>query len=177
MKNTFISVSVLMTVALWSFANAKDAEQTNPFAKFFGEWTLKNDQWRPDADGSIIKIPNHHTDCAPSNTNNSVFCVVETPSLRGHIMWSFNADSKVVHHLSNFGQARNGVGVGRFDKEGGLYLQVHFQGEPEGSHRQYRYRWVSDNEYILESTQFKKEQPTGSFYGGTFVRITGGKES
>ena len=42
-------------------AFAEPAE--NPFHRFFGEWTLKNDDWKQNwGDGDeAVKIPNHYT--------------------------------------------------------------------------------------------------------------------
>ena len=53
-----------------------------------------------------------------------------------------------------------------------LRLKVSFEGEPPGTYRIYDYKWVSDNEYLLSSVQYDKNNfPTGLFYGGTFIRI------
>jgi hypothetical protein len=43
----------------------------NPFARFIGEWTLKDDAWSQNWDGATenIKIPNHHTTCRAINTD------------------------------------------------------------------------------------------------------------
>ncbi len=150
-------------------------KKSNAFSTFFGNWTLKNDDWVQDAQGTKVKIANHHTNCRAINTNNSILCVVETPDLAGHILWSLDTETGVVHHLSSFGAARNGVGLGQFDDQGNLALRITFQGEPEGTHRKYLYKWNSDSEYTLTSTQYRGDQPTNNFYGGTFVRLNGGQ--
>ena len=46
-------------------SNGRNQPETkqNPFEKFIGEWTLKNDDWTHNwGNGTeTIKIPNHHT--------------------------------------------------------------------------------------------------------------------
>ena len=147
---------------------------SNPFSAFFGEWTLKDDKWQHVFDGSTLQtlnISNHYTRCDRINTERSVLCVVNAGELKGHIMWSYDSDKKRVHHLSHFGTARNGVGVGSLDAQANLRLNVTFQDEP-GTYRIYRYTWVSKNEYTMMSRQFASDgTPTGNWYGGTFVRI------
>jgi hypothetical protein len=147
----------------------------NPFAPFFGEWTLKQDKFQQVWDGKTVEnlvIPGHYTKCAPINTDRSVLCVVDAGDLKGHIFWSYDGDQKQVHHLSHFGTARNGVGVGTLNEKGDLRSKVSFQGEPEGSYRIYEYTWVSRDEYTMMSRQFTREdKPTGNWYGGTFVRL------
>lgn len=147
----------------------------NPFAPFFGDWTLKQDRFQQVWDGKTVEtlsIPNHHTHCAPINTHRSVLCVVDAGDLKGHILWTYDANKKNVHHLSHFGTARNGVGVGSLNEKGDLRSRVSFADEPEGSYRIYEYTWVSKDEYTMMSRQFTSDgKPTGNWYGGTFVRV------
>ena len=145
----------------------------NPFAKFIGEWTLKNDTWVQNWGGETetIKIPNHHTRCVQINTDNSLLSIIDGPEPNGHIFWSYNPNTKKVGHLSSFGSIRAGTGEGEFYGEGNLRLKVSFEGEALGTYRIYTYEWVSPNEYKLHSTQYDENHfPTGLFYGGTFVR-------
>src|SRR5688572_1188473 len=103
-----------------SSANAApEGRPANPFARFFGEWTLKDDAWSHNWGGASenIKIPNHHTVCRPINTDNSVLCEVDTPP-KGHILWAFNPVKKEVQHLSSFGELRIGVGQGSLNDKG-----------------------------------------------------------
>ena len=176
MKSMARCVALLLAVAVP--AQAQDATPDrpgNPFARFFGEWTLKGDRFQQVWDGKTVEtltIPRHHTKCAEVNTDRSVLCVVTSPDLVGHILWSYDSDRKQVHHLSHFGPARNGVGSGSVDERSNLRLTVRFQGEPEGSYRIYEYEWVSDDEYSMMSRQFDRDnKPTGNWYGGSFVRI------
>ena len=152
-----------------------DPAQANPFARFFGEWTLKDDRFQQVWDGKTVEtltIPNHHTRCAPVNTARSVLCVVTTPDLAGHILWTYDDARSQVHHLSHFGTARNGSGSGSFSDRGDLRTRIRFSDEPEGSYRVYEYRWVSDDEYTMLSRQYDRDgKPTGNWYGGSFVRI------
>ncbi len=147
----------------------------NPFARFVGEWTLKDDRFQQVWDGKTVEtltIRNHHTRCAPVNTPRSILCVVTTPDLKGHILWAYDAGGKRVHHLSHFGTARTGVGTGSLNDGADLRLQIHFSDEPEGSYRIYEYKWVSVDEYSMLSRQFDRDgKPTGNWYGGTFVRL------
>ena len=150
-----------------------DLEQANPFKKFFGEWTLKGDNWSHNWGNGTenIKIPGHYTLSKPINTINSVLSVIDTEP-KGHILWSYNPVKKEVRHLSSFGTSRIGVGKGTIDENGNLTLKVSFEGETEGSYRIYNYKWISDNEYELKSVQYNdKNEPTGLFYSGNFVRI------
>jgi len=147
----------------------------NPFARFFGEWTLKDDRFQQVWDGKTVetlRIPNHHTRCAPVNTARSVLCVVTTPDLAGHILWTYDDAHKAVHHLSHFGTARNGIGAGTLSERADLETKIHFTDEPEGSYRIYEYKWLSDDEYSMLSRQFDRDgKPTGNWYGGSFVRL------
>lgn len=156
-----------------SFANTPVAKQANPFAKFFGEWTLKNDAWSHNwGNGDEnIKIPNHHTLSKGINTENSVLSIVDTPP-KGHILWTYNPVKKEVHHLSSFGELRIGVGQGTVNENGDLRLKVSFEGEAPGTYRIYTYQWITEDEYELKSIQYDdKDKATGLFYGGRFIRI------
>lgn len=167
MQNKLIILSLLFTLN----AVAKDA---NTFNKFAGVWILKQDLFEQVWDGKTVeklKIPNHNTKCEPINTQQSIFCIVEAGSLQGHIFWTYDTSKKQVYHLSHFGESRNGVGKGSLDSSGNLTTRVSFQGEPEGSYRVYQYSWVSKDEYTMLSTQFDLNgEPTGNWYGGTFIR-------
>jgi hypothetical protein len=146
----------------------------NPFQKFIGEWTLKNDDWEQGYGKDIehVKIPNHHTRCVEVNTDNSLLWVIEAPSSKGHIFWSYNHDKKEVQWSSSFYSYRSGVGNGSLNANGDVTFKVSFEGEPEGTYRLYTYKWISDQEYELKSIQYnEKGEPTGGFYGGTFVKI------
>jgi hypothetical protein len=150
------------------------ANELNTFSMFAGKWTLKADNFEQVWDGKTIekiKIPNHNTKCDFINTKQSILCVVDAGSLKGHIFWTYDTHKNQVHHLSHFGEARNGVGVGVIGEFGNLTSRVSFQGEPEGSYRIYKYIWVNKNEYSMKSTQFNLDgTPTGNWYGGVFVR-------
>lgn len=163
--------AMLATVA----SGSTPAEQGNPFAPFFGEWTLKEDKFQQVWDGKTLEnlvIPNHHTRCAPINTNRSVMCVVDAGDLKGHIFWTYDTAQQRVHHLSHFGTARNGVGAGTLNEKGDLHSRVSFADEPEGRYRLYEYVWVSKDEYTMMSRQYSSDgKPTGNWYGGTFVRL------
>ena len=149
-------------------------EAENPFAKFIGEWTLKNDDWSQNWGGETenIKIPKHHTISAGINTKNSLISIIDGPDPNGQIFWSYNPNTKEVHHLSSFGDIRAGQGKGTIDANGNIALKLVFEGEPEGTYRKYNYTWLNNNEYELKSVQFDaNDNPTGLFYGGSFVRI------
>ena len=149
----------------------------NPFKKFIGEWTLKNDNWSQGygKDSEHIKIPNHHTLCREVNTDNSLLWVVDAPSAKGHILWAYNHAKKEVEWVSSFYSYRSGVGKGSVNSNGDVSVKVSFEGE-EGTYNVYTYTWISDSEYELKSIQYNdKDEPTGGFYGGTFVRIGSGK--
>jgi len=145
---------------------------TNPFSRFLGEWTLKDDAWSQNWGGvdEHIKIPNHHTLCRAINTDNSVLCVVGTPPA-GHILWAYNPVKKIVHHLSSFGELRIGTGQGSLSDRGDLRLKLSFEGEASGTYRIYDYVWVNADEYVMRSVQYDASgKATGLYYGGTFVR-------
>ncbi len=156
-----------------SSANAApEGRPANPFSKFFGEWTLKDDAWSHNWGGASenIKIPNHHTLCRPINTDNTVLCIVDTPPA-GHILWAFNPVKKEVHHLSSFGELRIGTGQGSLNDKGDLRLKVSFEGEAPGTYRIYDYVWIDANEYDMRSIQYDANgKQTGLFYGGRFIR-------
>ena len=146
----------------------------NPFKKFIGEWTLKDDNWSQNWGNGTenIKIQNHHTTCKELNTKNSLLAVIDGTPPYGHIFWSYNPVKKEVDHLSSFGTTRAGVGKGKVNESGDVSLKISFADEAPGTYRLYTYRWISDNEYELKSVQYNdKDEPTGFFNGGTFVRI------
>ena len=148
--------------------------QKNPFRKFVGEWTLKNDQWTHNWGGETetISIPKHHTVSAALNTDNSLLSILDGPQPNGHIFWSYNPNTKEVHHLSSFGEIRAGSGKGTVSETGDLELKLVFEGEPKDTYRIYHYRWIDENEYHMKSVQYNQSgAPTGLFYEGTFVRI------
>lgn len=153
-------------------------QSKNQFRKFIGEWTLKDDNWSQNWGNGTenIKIPNHHTVCRQLNTDNSLLAVIDGTPPYGHIFWSYNPVKKEVDHLSSFGTTRAGVGKGTVNGNGDVALKISFADEPEGTYRQYTYRWISEDEYELKSIQYNsKGEPTGFFYGGNFVRVKSNK--
>ncbi len=151
-----------------------DNKTKNPFGKFFGEWTLKGDNWTHNwGNGTeTIKIPKHHTVSKAINTDNSLLSIIDGPEPNGHIFWSYNPNTKEVFHLSSFGTIRAGNGKGTMNENGDVTLKLFFEGEPKGTHRIYNYKWINDDEYHMKSVQFNQnDEPTGLFYEGVFVRI------
>ncbi|MFD2585653.1 hypothetical protein ACFSQJ_01850 [Croceitalea marina] len=145
----------------------------NPFQKFIGEWTLKNDKWTQNWGDKteIITIPNHHTISTQINTSNSILSIIDGPEPNGHIFWSYNPVTKKVSHLSSFGAVRAGIGEGSVSKNGDVTLKITFEGEPQNTYRIYEYKWMSKDMYFMKSVQYNSEnEPTGLFYQGTFVR-------
>lgn len=178
------SIAALLLVLLsWAIVtpvvSAQEREKTpeasNPFAAFFGEWTLKDDKFSQVWDGHTVEtvtIPGHHTECKAVNTAQSVMCVVDAGGLKGHIFWAFDQKSGQVQHLSHFGDRRLGLGTGEISADGDLRLKLHFTDEPDGTYRVYEYTWVSASEYRMMSRQFdSKGEVTGNWYGGTFIRL------
>lgn len=150
------------------------ARPGNPFRKFIGEWTLKEDNWSQGYGKDIehLKIPNHHTVCKEVNTDNSLLWVVDSPSSKGHIFWTYNHDKKEVRWLSSFYSFRSGVGQGSVNANGDVTFKVSFEGEPAGTYGLYVYKWISPDEYEMTSIQYNdKGERTGGFYGGTFIRV------
>ncbi|WP_350285848.1 hypothetical protein [uncultured Croceitalea sp.] len=147
----------------------------NVFKKFIGEWTLKNDTWyaanTPKAIDTLY-LPNHRTICKELNTKRSLLWVVDATSAKGHGLWTYNQATQSVVMQSSFYENRIGLGSGSIDENGNVTLTMVFEGsEPEGTYRKYSYDWVDENTYILTSYQYDSaNKPTGSFYGGTFVR-------
>ncbi|HEY5824987.1 MAG TPA: hypothetical protein VIT44_11505 [Cyclobacteriaceae bacterium] len=149
-------------------------EAKNPFKKFVGEWTLKDDNWSQNWGNGMehIKIANHHTTYKELNTSNSILSIIDGVPPNGHIFWTYNPVKNEVHHLSSFETSRIGVGDGKVNENGDVTLKVSFEGEPAGTYRLYTYKWISTDEYELKSVQYdSKDQPTGGFYGGSFIRI------
>jgi hypothetical protein len=176
---SFLLLTILCST---SYAQEKTASSTltpeqkhkKPFHKFIGEWTLKDDNWSQNWGNGTenIKIPNHHTVCTELNTDNSLLAVIDGTPPYGHIFWSYNPVKQEVDHLSSFGTTRAGVGKGTINENGDVSLKISFADEAQGTYRLYTYRWISENEYELKSIQYNgKNEPTGFFYGGTFVRI------
>lgn len=153
----------------------KQAEtQKNPFIKFIGEWTLKNDDWTHNwgGDTETIKIPNHHTINQEINTNHSLLSIIDGPEPNGHIFWTYNPNTKEVHHLSSFGSIRIGKGSGTINDNGDVTLKLQFEGEQEGTYRIYNYKWINNDEYHMTSVQYNgNNETTGLFYEGFFIRI------
>lgn len=170
---------VIVLIVILPFLNGnaqKDntLQSRNPFKKFIGEWTLRNDDWSQNWGNGreSIKIPGHHTICKALNTENSLLAVIDGTPPYGHIFWTYNPVTKEVEHLSSFGESRTGVGKGTVNENGNVTLKISFEGEPVGTYRLYTYKWVNANEYDLMSVQYDaKDKPTGNFYGGTFIRI------
>lgn len=184
MKNYIILLLVHLCIG-WSAAqttsityetNGRNTSEVsnNPFSKFIGEWTLKNDDWTHNWGGETetIKIPGHHTVSTGINTDNSLLSIIDGPEPNGHIFWSYNPNTKEVFHLSSFGAIRAGHGKGTINENGDVQLRLVFEGEPKGTYRIYHYRWINHNEYHMKSVQYNEnDQETGWFYEGSFIRI------
>ncbi|NNU14969.1 hypothetical protein HK107_01355 [Parvularcula sp. ZS-1/3] len=176
-KLAIIAATLLSACASMPAAtNAVPAEgTTNPFARFIGEWTLKDDRFQQVWDGETVEtftVKNHYTDCQPVNTAKSILCVVDAGALEGHIFWAYDDARQELHHLSHFGETRLGTGTGKISPEGDLRNRIAFRDEPQGTYRIYEYKWVGPDEYTMLSTQYSADgTPTGNWYGGTFVRL------
>lgn len=169
-------IAFLLVAAMGQQLHAQENAK-NPFKKFVGEWTLKGDNWTQNWGSGMeqIKILNHHTVCQNLNTDNSLLAVIDGAPPHGHIFWTYNPVAKTVHHLSSFGEIRIGVGEGTVNENGDVTLKVSFEGEAPGTYRIYTYKWVTVDEYELRSTQYdQQDEPTGFFYGGSFIRIKKG---
>ncbi len=148
----------------------------NPFRRFIGEWTLKEDSWTQNwgYGDETIEIPKHHTISSQVNTENSILSIVDGPEPNGHIFWTYNPNTKEVSHLSSFGDIRIGKGGGQVNDKGDVTLKLSFEGETKGTYRRYAYTWLNQDEYHMKSTQYSHDDKvTGLFYEGTFTRIIG----
>ena len=78
------------TITFDSNGRTSTLEVENPFSKFIGEWTLKDDDWSQNLGGETenIKIPTHHTVSTGINTKNSLISIIDGPEPNGHIFWS-----------------------------------------------------------------------------------------
>lgn len=170
------TISFTQTTSIKYESNGRDTIDisTNPFWKFVGEWTLKNDDWSQNwgFGTETIKIPNHHTVTKNLNTNHSLISIIDGPPPNGHIFWTYNPNTKQVHHLSSFGTIRTGTGTGSINENGDVRLKLVFEGEAPDTYRIYNYKWLNADEYHMKSVQFNKDdEPTGLFYEGNFIRI------
>lgn len=96
--------------------------------------------------------------------------IIYGPEPNKHIFWSYNPNTKEIHHLSSFGTIR--AGKGTINANGDVKLKLFFEGEPEGTYRIYNYKWINDDEYHMKSVQFSDTDiETGQFYEGVFRRI------
>lgn len=172
MKTFIRYLLLIILLQLGATAGAQDAT-SNPFSKFVGEWTLKNDNWTQNWGGTTehIKIAGHHTVYRTLNTNHSILSVIDGPPPHGHIFWTYNPVTKTVHHLSSFGEVRIGTGQGTVNTNGDVSLRLSFEGEAKGTYRLYSYKWVTADEYEMHSVQYDSSgKATGLLYGGVFVR-------
>ena len=156
--------------------NGRSQEQTsqNPFQKFIGEWTLKDDNWTQNwgNETETIKIENHHTVTQDLNTTNTLLSIIDGPEPNGQIFWSYNPITKQVFHLSSFGSIRAGKGEGTVNENGDVHLKISFEGEAKGTYRIYDYKWINDNEYHMKSVQYDEDDvATGLYYEGYFIRL------
>ena len=169
----------LVSLPLSAAADISAPVKRYPFERFVGVWKLKDDRFQQVWDGETVEtlsIPMHRTNCAPINTDKSVLCVVDAVDFQGHILWAVNAETRTVSHLSHFGESRLGQGSGTIAANGDLTLNIRFTDEPPGTSRNYAYTWITDNEYLMRSIQVDENgQPTGNWYGGSFVRVEAGK--
>ncbi len=143
----------------------------NPFARFIGSWTLKNDDWKSgnQAEENVVKWYNHFSSCKQLHTVGSLLWTVDAGSLRGNILWVYNFQTKEMVQSSSYTPTVTSLGKGKVDKEGNIELKVHFDGNMD-AYRLYTYTWLSDDEYQLHARYFENDQPTGFFYQGNFVR-------
>lgn len=173
---TIATSAIAQTETIAFELNGRDPSDLseNPFERFVGEWTLKNDDWTHNWGGvtETIMIPGHHTVSSALNTNHSLLSIIDGPAPNGHILWTINPVTKVVYHQSSFGKVRVGTGMGTVNKHGDVQLKLVFEGEAKGTYRIYQYRWINEDEYHMKSVQYAEDdEPTGLFYEGTFIRV------
>ena len=169
-------IAIFLLTAGPSLVAQDNPETSAPFARFIGEWKLKDDRFQQVWDGETVEtlsIPRHRTKCARVNTEKSLLCLVNAVDFEGHILWAIEDDGTTVSHLSHFGSSRLGDGTGTLDADNNLSLVIRFSDEPDGTYRHYTYTWKSSDEYHMVSRQYDAQgNRTGNWYGGSFVRMT-----
>ena len=154
-----------------TYAHKIDTSQI-PLEKFIGKWTLKDNIFESSNNG-VYKAdvnPNRTFIAMKVNTNTSLLWNQDFDGFKVDIFWSYDIESKTVYHLSN--TVNNGLasGQGPLAENGDMDLTLIYPDACKTCTRVYSFRWKSDDEFFFRATFYQDNQPTGDFYGATFLR-------
>ncbi len=142
----------------------------NPFEKFIGEWEMKDDIFESNFGGEYKAEvnPNRSFIFKELGTQNSIVSIQDFDGFKVDIFWTYDSTKRQIHHLSMSDDIAKGTG--EFSENGDLELKLVYENGCENCYRIYSFRWKSENEFFFRGTFHKDEEPTGDFYGGTFIR-------
>ncbi len=149
-----------------------DTMPQNPLEKFKGEWVLKDNIFESSTNGeySVDVNPKRTFIALAVNSNTSILWSEDFDGAKVDIFWSYDVESQLVYHLSNTTSNSVGFGKGPINKNGDLNITLNYPDTCETCTRVYSFRWKTDNEFFFRATFYKDDQPTGDFYGATFIR-------
>ena len=170
---------ILVLIFLFSFATKTICQVTrtdtieDPLKKFVGDWVLKNELWKSSENGNYTE----------TELNNFAFkaeLIGPDNTLLWHedfgngflatILWSYQKESKIIHHLSNNGFNNIGIGVEKFDDRNDIRVETEYTNLCTNCYYEYYYHWISLDEIEFKATFYEDDNPNGDFYGGNFVR-------
>jgi hypothetical protein len=144
--------------------------QENPFENFIGEWVLKDDIFENNFGGEYRADvnPNRSFVAKKMGTSNSMLWVEDFAGFKVDIFWTYDFKKEQIHHLSMSDDIAKGMG--KFKENGDLELKLVYENGCEGCYRIYSFQWKSENEFFFRGKLHRDGEPTGDFYGGTFIR-------
>ncbi len=145
----------------------------NPLEMFEGDWILKDGKWKSSFDGNARETTLSDMIISAKLIGPEYTIILSEDFGNGELavdVWAYQKESKVVHVLSNNSYNNIGIGEGYFDENNSLRIKREFPNICETCYYMYEYIWVSLDEFEIKATAFKDDNPTGDFYGGTFIR-------
>jgi|GEM_PF-1990247 len=147
---------------------------------FEGEWKLKDNVWKSRIN-SVYKEdvnPNRSFVAKAVSPENTILWEEDFDNgAWATLLWTYHKETGRVNHISNTTDNNIGIGVGEFDNNNDLTIKIVYPNGCTNCHRIYSFHWIKAGEFDFKATIFKDGEPTGDFYGGTFVKNSSNREN
>ena len=115
--------AIMVLIFLFLFAAeticqvAGSESKENPLKSFVGDWVLKNELWKvsENVNYTETKLPNFAFKAELIGPDNTLLWHEDFGNgFLATILWSYQKESEILHHLSNNGFNNIGIGIGKF---------------------------------------------------------------
>lgn len=140
------------------------------FTRFIGEWKLKDHIWKSKFGGEQIDSTRTFIAKAASPSNSIVWNADFGSGSWAVLFWTYHEETGKVNHISNTNDNNIGIGIGEYNDNNDLVVEIDYPHGCTTCQRVYTYHWISPNEFEFNAAIYKEGKLTDDYYGGTFIR-------